>query len=144
MPTLGSTRHESFSFTYTPMASMWVVTLHYLLCTRTHPYLSTLLLIGSGYFRASPFPLTKPQHFSNLVILHLPAYEDRTGCFEISAYKIQTPGNYPEESTQHSEHGEGSKSRMTSSYCPDRKWVAGRKDVNERKEKQIFGNKRRM
>jgi hypothetical protein len=27
------------------------------------------------------------------------------------AYKIQTPGNYPEESIQHSEHGESLKSR---------------------------------
>jgi len=30
--------------------------------------------------------------------LHLPAYEDGTGCSETSAHKIQTPGNYPEES----------------------------------------------
>jgi len=30
---------------------------------------------------------------------------------ETSAYKIQTPGNYPEESIQHSEHGESLKSR---------------------------------
>ena len=29
---------------------------------------------------------------------HLPAYEDGTVCTETSAYKIQTPGNYPEES----------------------------------------------
>jgi hypothetical protein len=28
------------------------------------------------------------------------------------AYKIQTPGNYPEESIQHSEHGESLKSRI--------------------------------
>jgi hypothetical protein len=27
-------------------------------------------------------------------------------CSETSAYKIQTPGHYPEESIQHSEHGE--------------------------------------
>jgi len=31
---------------------------------------------------------------------------------EMSAYKIQTPLNYPEESTQHSEHGESLKSRI--------------------------------
>jgi hypothetical protein len=29
----------------------------------------------------------------------------------MSAYKIQTPGNYPEESIQNSEHGEGLKIR---------------------------------
>jgi len=43
---------------------------------------------------------------------HLPTYEDRTECSETSAYKIQTPGNYPEESTRHSGHGESLKSRM--------------------------------
>ena len=31
---------------------------------------------------------------------YLPAYEDGTVCSEMPAYKIQTPGNYPEESTQ--------------------------------------------
>jgi len=31
---------------------------------------------------------------------YLPAYEDGTECSETSAYKIQTPGNYPEESIQ--------------------------------------------
>jgi hypothetical protein len=34
-----------------------------------------------------------------------------TECSETSAYKIQTPRNYPEESIQHSEHGESLKSR---------------------------------
>jgi len=29
------------------------------------------------------------------------AYEDGTVCSETSAYKIQTPGNYPEENIQH-------------------------------------------
>jgi len=43
---------------------------------------------------------------------HLPAYEDGTECYETSAYKIQTSGNYPEESLQHSEHGESLKSRI--------------------------------
>ena len=37
---------------------------------------------------------------------------EQTECSETSAYKIQTPGNYPEESTQHSEHGESLKSRI--------------------------------
>jgi hypothetical protein len=48
----------------------------------------------------------KPSHSS-----HLPAYEDGTECPETSAYKIQKPGNYPEESIQHSEKGEICKSR---------------------------------
>jgi len=46
------------------------------------------------------------------VIHHLPAYEDGTECSETSAYKIQTPGNYPEENVQHTEHGESLKSRI--------------------------------
>jgi len=31
---------------------------------------------------------------------YIPAYEDGTDCSETLAYKIQTPGNYPEESIQ--------------------------------------------
>ena len=34
---------------------------------------------------------------------------EQTECSETSAYKIQTPGNYPEESIQHSEHSESLK-----------------------------------
>jgi len=34
-----------------------------------------------------------------------------TECSETSAYKIQTPGNYPEENIQHRVHGESFKSR---------------------------------
>jgi len=37
---------------------------------------------------------------------------EQTECSETSAYKIQTPGNYPEESIQHTEHGESLKSKM--------------------------------
>jgi hypothetical protein len=48
------------SFPYQPVASMWVVILHYLLCNRTHPYYVTLLPIGSGQFRAKPFPYEYP------------------------------------------------------------------------------------
>jgi hypothetical protein len=33
-------------------------------------------------------------------------------CSETSAYKIQTPGNHPEENIQHTEHGESLKSKM--------------------------------
>jgi len=35
---------------------------------------------------------------------------EKTECSETSAYKIQTPGNYPEENLQHTEHGESLKS----------------------------------
>ena len=37
---------------------------------------------------------------------------EETELSETSAYKIQTPVNYPEESIQHSEHGESFKSRI--------------------------------
>jgi len=37
---------------------------------------------------------------------------EQTECSETLAYKIQTPGNYPEENIQHTEHGESLKSRM--------------------------------
>ena len=41
------------------------------------------------------------QHFSNLVHsthIYLPMKMEQTECSETSAYKLQTPGNYPEES----------------------------------------------
>jgi len=40
--------------------------------------------------------------FSNLVIVHTypPIKMEQAACSETSAYKIQTPGNYPEESIQ--------------------------------------------
>ena len=40
---------------------------------------------------------------------------EQTECTETSEYKIQTPGNYSEESIQHSEHGESLKSRSIKS-----------------------------
>jgi len=36
---------------------------------------------------------------------------EQAECSETSAYKIQTPENYPEENIQHSEQGESLKSR---------------------------------
>jgi len=37
---------------------------------------------------------------------------EQTECSETSAYKIQTPGNHPQERIQSSEHGESFKSRI--------------------------------
>jgi hypothetical protein len=37
---------------------------------------------------------------------------EQTECSETSAYKTQTPGNYPEQSIQRSEHGGSLKSRI--------------------------------
>jgi len=36
---------------------------------------------------------------------------EQTECSEMSAYKIQTLGNCPEENIQHTEHGKSFKSR---------------------------------
>jgi len=47
---------------------------------------------------------------------------EQTECSETSAYKVQTPGNYPEESIQHTEHGESLKSRIYYK-CFDLLWV---------------------
>jgi hypothetical protein len=60
------------------------------------------------------FSCINTRTFSNLVILHSypPMKMEQTECSETSAYKIQTPGNYPEESIQHSEHDESLKSRI--------------------------------
>jgi hypothetical protein len=43
---------------------------------------------------------------------YLPMNMEQTECSETSVYKIQTPGNYPEESIQHLQHGERLKSRI--------------------------------
>ena len=49
--------------------------------------------------------------FYMLMFLHtyLPMKMEQTECSEMSPYKIQMPGNYPEERIQHSEHGESLK-----------------------------------
>jgi len=38
---------------------------------------------------------------------------EQTECSETSAYKLQTPGNHPKQSIQHSGHGESLKSRLS-------------------------------
>jgi hypothetical protein len=46
------------SSTYAPVASMWVLALHYLLCNQIHPYPVTLLSTGSDHFWKKPsFPM---------------------------------------------------------------------------------------
>jgi len=47
----------------------------------------------------------------SLLFTYLPMKMKQTECSETSAYKIQTPANYPEEDMQHTEHGESLKSR---------------------------------
>jgi len=52
------------------------------------------------------------RHFGTLCSIFIGRYEEylpmkmeEAECSETSSYKIQTPSNYPEEETQHSEHG---------------------------------------
>jgi hypothetical protein len=62
--------------------------------------LSPSFLLAQAIFEPSLFPykysnILKPSHSS-----YLSTFEDGTECSETSAYKIQTLGNYPEESIQ--------------------------------------------
>jgi len=41
---------------------------------------------------------------------------EQTECSETSEYKIQTPGNHPKESIQHSGHGESLKARIMKTF----------------------------
>jgi hypothetical protein len=52
------------------------------------------------------------RHHKQVGAAYLHLKMEQTECSETSAYKIQTPVNYPEESLQRSEHGESWKSRM--------------------------------
>ena len=74
---------------------------------------NSLSLLAQAIFPYKYFFRINTPTFSNPVILHTypPMKMEQTECSETSAYKIQTPGSYPEESIQHSEHGESLKSR---------------------------------
>ena len=56
-------------------------------------------------------------HLYRQVGTYLPMKMEQTECSETSAYKIQTPENHPEESIQHSEHGESLESRTLYHTC---------------------------
>jgi hypothetical protein len=56
---------------------------------------------------------------------------EQTVCSEMSAYKIQTPGNHPKERIQHSEHGESLKSRMEILYPTKRTTKCRVGNINE-------------
>ena len=75
------------------------------------PYPVTHHPNGKANFEPKPFSYNTPT-FLNLIHSshnHLPMKMGE--CSETSAYKIQTPGNNPEESIQHLEHGESLKSK---------------------------------
>jgi hypothetical protein len=56
---------------------------------------------------------------------------EQTEFSETSAYKIQTPGNYPEENIQHTEHGESLKSRIVL-------YVLDNRDFDFREGQELF------
>jgi hypothetical protein len=90
------------SFTPPPVASMWVVTLHNLFLYSDPPLTCHPPSYCVRLFSSQTFSHINTPTFSNLVILgaYLPMKTEQTVCSETSAYKIQTPGNYPEESIQ--------------------------------------------
>ena len=99
------------SFTYPRVAPMWVVTLHNLFLysdppISCHPPSYWLRLSSSQTFSSINTPT-----FSNPVILLTHPPKKMGQCSKTSANKIPTPEKYPEESIQHSEHGESLKLR---------------------------------
>jgi len=70
--------------------------------------------MAQAIFEPNFFPYEFPTFLKpSSFYTHLPVYEDGTECSETSAYNLQARGNYPEESIQHSDHGESLKSRVT-------------------------------
>jgi len=76
-------------------------------------------LYGRGFGSKIPIfePSLFPYKYSNILypvilLAYPPMKMEQTECSETLAYKIQTPGNCPEESIQHSEHDEILKSRI--------------------------------
>ena len=63
-------------------------------------------------------PSSKAGRYEEFLHTYPPMKMEQTECSEMSAYKIQTPGNYPEESIQHSEQGKSLKSRMICFVLP--------------------------
>jgi len=89
------------SFTYLPVASTWVVTLLSLFLYSEpplpcHPPSYRLRLFSSQTFSH----INTPTFLQSSHTSYRPAYEDGTECSETSAYKIQMPRNYPEETIQ--------------------------------------------
>ena len=85
-----------------------------------------------------------PKFRNTLVHLHrrAPTYSpmkmEQTECSETSAYKIQTPENYPEESIQHSEHGECLKSRRYTYNISQCWWVSSKQLIKSVGFKNLY------
>jgi len=70
------------------------------------------------YFKLKSFPdeSIHASGFNSEEFRVLSMKMEQTEHSETLAYKIQTPGNCPEENMQHSEHGENLKSRIAVTY----------------------------
>jgi len=66
--------------------------------------------------RTLPIPVTRIFAEQCIIHIYLQTKMEQTECSETSAYKILTPGNYPKESIQHTEHGESLKLKKQSYY----------------------------
>jgi hypothetical protein len=67
------------SFTYLPVASMWVVTLHDLFLYSDPPLPSPSFLLVQAIFEPNLFPYKYPNIFKPSHSSYLSAYEDGTG-----------------------------------------------------------------
>jgi hypothetical protein len=74
-----------------------------------------------------PFPVQIPHILNPSHATFLLAYVDGIECSETVAFKLQTPVNNPEESTQHSEQGKSLKSRIVK-YCSAELYVQNTKN----------------
>jgi hypothetical protein len=92
---------EPYSLTHLPVASMWVIASNNLFSLPA-PTPTTSFRGAQAIFRAKPFHVQYPT-FSTAVTLHTnsPMKMEHTQCSETLAFKLQTPGNNPEESTRH-------------------------------------------
>jgi len=87
--------------------------------TQTHALVRAVTGIGQMLQYGSKFfllhNLYTPKDIQDLMLYAFfwvrPMKMEQTECSEMMVYKIQTPGNYPEESIKRSEHGESLKSR---------------------------------
>jgi hypothetical protein len=80
----------------------------------------TILIVVCFLMGNSPASEFYIPTFREHCLFHLHTYPpmkmEQTECSETSGYKIQAPGNYPEESIRHSAHGESLKSRICCDY----------------------------
>jgi len=68
---------------------------------RLAPTPSSSFLLAQAIFEPNLFPYKYPTILKFSHSSYLPAYNNGTECSETLAYKIQMPGNYPEENIQH-------------------------------------------